>query len=61
MEATMKAGANRPRRRGFLDAINRAYQASFEFQRLTGMSDEALAARNLTRDQIPQYISSRLG
>ena len=57
----MKAGAKSPRRnRGFFDSLGRAYQASFEFQRLSGMSDEALAARNLTREQIPQYIASKL-
>jgi hypothetical protein len=57
----MKVGAKGPRRRrGFFDSLGRAYQASYEFERLTGMSDEALAARNLTREQIPQYIASRL-
>ncbi len=57
----MKHGASAPRhRRGFFDSLGRAYQASFEFQRLSSMSDEALAARNLTREQIPQYIASKL-
>ena len=57
----MKVGATRSRRhRGFFESLGRAYEASNEFQRLIGMSDEALAARNLTREQIPQYIASRL-
>lgn len=57
----MKSGANGPRnRRGFFEFFGRAYQARFEYQRLNDMSDEALAARNLTREQIPQYIASRL-
>jgi len=57
----MQAGAkNSHRRRGFFDAIGRAYNASFEFERLNRMSDQGLAAMNLTREQIPQYIASRL-
>jgi hypothetical protein len=61
MEGSMKTAANgRRRSRGFFNSLSRAYQASFEFQRLSGMSDRALAERNLTRDQIPQYIASRL-
>ncbi len=57
----MKVGATRSRhRRGFFESLGRAYEASNEFHRLTGMSDEALAARNLTREQIPQYIASKL-
>jgi len=61
MEAKMKVGARNPRRgRGFFEALGRAHEASLEFQRLNAMSDRALAARNLTREQIPQYIASRL-
>lgn len=57
----MTAGAkNADRRRGFFDTLGRAYNASFEFQRLNRMSDQSLAAMNLTREQIPQYIVSRL-
>lgn len=57
----MNAGANNPQRpRGFFQALGRAYDASFEFQRLNRMSDRSLAAMNLTREQIPQYIASRL-
>jgi len=57
----MNAGAKTPGRpRGFFEALGRAYNASFEFQRLNGMSDRSLAALNLTREQIPQYIASRL-
>jgi hypothetical protein len=57
----MKVGARNPRRgRGFFEALGRAHEASLEFQRLSAMSDRALAARNLTREQIPQYIASRL-
>jgi hypothetical protein len=48
------------RRRGFFEALGRAYGASIEYERLSAMSDRALAARNLTRAQIPQYILSRL-
>ena len=57
----MHAGAKSPqRRRGFFEVIGRAYDASFEFQRLSRMSDKGLAAMNLTREQIPQYIASKL-
>ena len=57
----MIAGAKTPgRSRNFFEALGRAYNASFEFQRLNGMSDRALAAMNLTREQIPQYIASKL-
>jgi hypothetical protein len=61
MEAPMHAGAKSlQQRRGFFDVIGRAYDASFEFQRLSRMSDKGLAAMNLTREQIPQYIASKL-
>jgi len=57
----MNAGANTPGRpRNFFEAVGRAYEASFEFKRLTGMSDQALAKMNLTREQIPQYIANKL-
>jgi len=57
----MTAGAtNRNRRRSFFETLGRAYNASFEFERLNRMSDESLAAMNLTREQIPHYIVSRL-
>ena len=57
----MKVGRRHPRRgRGFFEAIGRAHEARIEFERLYAMSDEALAARNLTREQIPQYIASKL-
>ena len=41
------------RRRSFFEALGRAYGASIEYERLSAMSDRALAARNLTRAQIP--------
>lgn len=47
-------------RRGFFNALGRAVDAHLEFERLYTMSDRSLAAMNLTRDQIPQYIISRL-
>jgi hypothetical protein len=57
----MSTGARTPGRpRNFFEAIGRAYDASFEFKRLTGMSDQALAKMNLTREQIPQYIANKL-
>ncbi len=57
----MSAGARTPGRpRNFFEAIGRAYDASFEFQRLSRMSDRALADMNLTREQIPQYIAKKL-
>ena len=57
----MTTGAKAPRRsRNFFETISRAYQARFEFERLNGMSDQALESMNLTREQIPQYIASRL-
>ena len=58
--SSMYAGEKTSRRRSFFDAIGRAYGASIEYERLSAMSDRALAARNLTRAQIPQYIMSRL-
>ncbi|MCG8543625.1 MAG: hypothetical protein MJE12_05380 [Alphaproteobacteria bacterium] len=57
----MTTGAKAPRRtRSFFETIGRAYRARDEFERLTGMSDKALASMNLTREQIPQYIAQRL-
>lgn len=57
----MNAGANNAdRRRSFFETLGRAYNASFEFERLNRMSDQGLAAMNLTREQIPHYIVSRL-
>jgi len=57
----MSAHAKTPGRpRNFFEALGRAYDASFEFKRLTGMSDRALAEMNLTREQIPQYIARKL-
>lgn len=47
-------------RRGFLSGLGRAIDAYHEFDRLNKMSDESLATMNLSRDQIPQYIASRL-
>jgi hypothetical protein len=47
-------------RRGFFNALGRAVDAHLEFERLYTMSDRSLATMNLTRDQIPQYIISRL-
>ena len=53
--------ARQPRRRnGFFATLGRAVEAQIEFERLSNMSDEALAALNLTREQIPQHIVSRL-
>lgn len=59
MEGSMHA-VGKNRRQGFFEALGRAYGASIEYERLSAMSDRALAARNLTRAQIPQYILSRL-
>lgn len=47
-------------RRNFFATIGRAVDAHLEFERLNNMSDESLAALNLTRDQIPQHIVARL-
>ena len=47
-------------RRGFFGVLSRAIDAYHEFDRLNKMSDETLAAMNLSRDQIPQYVASRL-
>ncbi|MCG8546525.1 MAG: hypothetical protein MJE12_20190 [Alphaproteobacteria bacterium] len=47
-------------RRGFFSGLGRAIDAYHEFDRLNKMSDESLATMNLSRDQIPQYIASRL-
>lgn len=60
MEGSMYAGGKNSRRRSFFEALGRAYEASIEYERLNAMSDRALAARKLTRAQIPQYIVSRL-
>ena len=54
------AANTHPRRRGFFAAVGRAVEAHLEFERLSNMSDESLAALNLTRDQIPQHIVARL-
>ena len=59
MEGSMDA-VGKNRRGSFFEALGRAYGASIEYERLSAMSDRALAARNLTRAQIPQYILSRL-
>lgn len=57
----MAARANSSHRpRGFLATLGRALDAQHDFERLNHMSDRSLAAMNLTRDQIPQYIVSRL-
>ena len=40
--------------------LGRAIDAHHQFERLNGMSDSSLAALNLTREQIPQFIVSRL-
>ncbi len=47
-------------RRSFFATLGRAVDAHLEFERLSNMSDESLAALNLTRDQIPQHIIARL-
>ena len=47
-------------RRGLMGALGRAIDAHNQFERLNNMSDTSLAALNLTREQIPQYIVSRL-
>ena len=47
-------------RRNFFATLGRAVDAHLEFERLNNMSDESLAALNLTRDQIPQHIIARL-
>ena len=54
------AAKSQSRRRGLFAALGRAVEAHLEFERLSNMSDESLAALNLTRDQIPQHIVSRL-
>lgn len=61
MKGEIAEMARQPRRRnGFFATLGRAVEAQIEFERLSNMSDEALAALNLTREQIPQHIVSRL-
>jgi len=47
-------------RRGFMATLGRAIDAHNQFQRLNSMNDTSLAAMNLTREQIPRFIVSRL-
>lgn len=50
----------KPRDRNFFAVIGRAYDAYREFERLSTMSDERLAARNMKRDEIARYVLTRL-
>ena len=56
----MQTPVQKPRDRNFFAVVGRAYDAYREFERLSMMSDEALAARNMTRDEISHYILTRL-
>lgn len=56
----MQTPVRKGRRRNFFAVVGRAYDAYREFEQLNMMSDEGLAARNLTRDGIGQHIVTRL-
>jgi hypothetical protein len=56
----MQTSVQKPRERNFFAVVGRAFDAHREFERLSMMSDERLAARNLTRDEIAHYILNRL-
>ena len=60
LEVMMQTPVQKPRDRNFFAVVGRAYDAYREFERLSMMSDEALAARNMTRDEISHYILTRL-
>ncbi len=56
----MHTPVQKPRDRNFFAVIGRAFEAHREFERLSTMSDERLAARKLTRNDIAHYILARL-
>jgi len=56
----MHTPVQKPRDRNFFAVIGRAFDAHREFERLSTMSDERLAAHNMTRDEIAHYILTRL-
>lgn len=56
----MQTPIQKRRDRNFFAVVGRAYEAYREFERLNMMSDESLAARNMTRDEIAHYIVTRL-
>ena len=56
----MQTPVRKGRGRNFFAAIGRAFDAHREFERLSMMSDESLAARKMTRDEIANYIVGRL-
>ncbi len=60
LEVKMQTPVRKGRDRNFFAVIGRAYDAYREFERLSMMSDESLAARNMTRDEIAHYIMMRL-